>query len=197
MGKKFKNKYRIGSNRMPGWDYSGNGIYFLTIVTQDRKHWLGEIRNNEMILSEWGKIIQHEFLKSFEIRSELFLDEYIIMPNHIHMVVRIKNISDSCPIQSDDTIRVQTDGRPSLSPEFYRKPKSISSFMAGFKSSVNSKIDDDIDEKGLNIPKFNRNNHFFQLDYHDRVIRNQGEYMRIVNYIRMNPRNWKTDELTN
>jgi len=76
-----------------------------------------------------------------------------------------------------------------------RKPKSISSFMAGFKSSVNSKIDDYIDDKQLNIRKYNRNNHFFQMNFHDHVIRDGFEYQRIKLYIINNPRTWTNDSL--
>ena len=83
----MKKRYRTKSNRKPNWDYSGNGIYFLTIVTQNRVCNLGEIHINSngrayMQLSDFGKIVDIEFLKSFEIRDELFLDEYRIMPNH-------------------------------------------------------------------------------------------------------------------
>jgi len=78
-------------------------------------------------------------------------------------------------------------------PHFFRKPKSLSSFAGGFKSAINTKNDDYIDEYGLNIPKHNRNNHFFQPNYHDHIIRNEKEYYRIKNYIISNPLNWKDD----
>ncbi|MCK9451855.1 MAG: hypothetical protein M0Q90_09205 [Bacteroidales bacterium] len=55
---------------------------------------------------------------------------------------------------------------------FFRKPKSISSFVAGFKSVINSNIDDYIDEHNLNMPKHNRNNPIFQPNYYDHIIRN-------------------------
>jgi putative transposase len=84
--------------------------------------------------------------KSFDIRSELFLDEKIIMPTS-------PNHNPTSPNQP-----------------YRRLPKSISSFLAGFKSAVNSKIDDYIDENGLDISKYNRNNHFFQPDYYDHII---------------------------
>jgi len=79
---------------MPNWDYSGNGIYFLTIVTQNRVCNLGKIVEHmemhgraSLKLSDFGKIVETEFLKSFKIRDELFLDEYIIMPNHLHTII--------------------------------------------------------------------------------------------------------------
>jgi REP element-mobilizing transposase RayT len=73
-------------------------------------------------------------------------------------------------------------------------PKSISSFFGGFKSAVNSKIDDYIDEHQLNIPKYNRNNHFFQPNYHDHIIRDEQSYHRISNYIINNPAKWCDDK---
>ncbi|MFW6248509.1 MAG: transposase [Bacteroidota bacterium] len=202
---KFRNKYRIKSYRMPQWDYSGNGMYFITLVTQNRECNLGEIVNGEMILSAFGKIVNDEWLKSFEIRNELFFDEYIIMPNHVHAIVILdKNGIEKNEMNGSHGSHVETHGRASLqSPQsqielykkpFVRKPKSISSFMAGFKSAVNSKIDDYIDECNLDMQKYNRNNHFFQSNYHDHIIRNNAEYERIKKYIINNPLKWGADK---
>ena len=213
---KFKNKYRVESHRRPNWDYSANALYFLTIVTQNRVCNLGKIVNNEMILSDFGNIVETEWHKSFDIRKELFLDEFIIMPNHLHAIVEIDNrdVNDT-PDNENVNDDVDTHGRAYLPPppdvdtsvrpyQPYqpikrnppiRLPKSISSFMAGFKSAVNTKIDDYIDEKQLKIPKYNRNNHFFQPNYHDHIIRNEVEYQRIKNYIINNPANWEKDTL--
>ena len=79
---------------MPGWDYSGNGLYFITFVTQHRICILGKIVNGKTVLSDFGEIIKTEWNKSFEIRNELFCDEYIIMPNHIHAIIVLKKIID-------------------------------------------------------------------------------------------------------
>jgi putative transposase len=91
------------------------------------------------------------------------------------------------PIPNDNLIKIKRN--PPI-----RQPKSISSFMAGFKSAVNSKIDDYIDAHKLPIPKYNRNNHFFQANYHDHIIRNEIEYYIIENYIINNPKNWGKDK---
>jgi len=207
---KYKNKYRIESNRMPGWDYSGNGMYFITIVTQNRECNLGEIENNKMILSDFGKIIETEWYKSFKIRNELFLDEFIIMPNHLHAIIILEKPIDKMVdnLHGLHGLHVETHGRaslPSIEPstkpstkplKFERKPQSISSFFGGYKSAINSKIDNFIDENKLNIPKYNRNNHFFQPNYHDHIIRNNDEYLRIKNYIINNPMNWDNDKFS-
>ena len=193
---RFLNKYPIKSNRMPQWDYSCNGIYFITLVTQNRECNLGQIIKTQsqspyIELSDFGTIVNNEWLKSFEIRNELFLDEYTIMPNHLHAIVVLDNtqingldgMDGTGSNGMDGTGYVETHGRASLRsnqagpasqrnpnptapiphPKLIRKPKSILSFIAGFKSAINSKIDDYIDEFDLDIPKYNRYNHFFIL----------------------------------
>jgi len=93
---KFQNKYRVPSNRNPNWDYSGDGIYFLTIVTQHRECNLGKIVSLQqpspqpyIQMSDFGKIVEREWYKSFEIRDELFLHEFVIMPNHLHAIIEL------------------------------------------------------------------------------------------------------------
>ena len=175
---------------MPNWDYSNSGLYFITLVIHNRNCILGEIVNGEMILSNFGVIVKTEWERSFEIRTELFLDEYVIMPNHIHAIVGLKKMDDTT---------VETHGRASLQPPSpnvpYRKPKSISSFIAGFKSRVNTLINNYIDDNELNIPKYTRTNRFFQPNYYDHIIRNEKSLRNIRNYIVNNPLNWKNDEL--
>jgi REP element-mobilizing transposase RayT len=230
---KFLNKYRIPSNRRPNWDYSDDGAYFITLVTQNRicnlgtiveMHGRASLRGRASLqLSDFGLIVKNEWEKSFGLRNELFVDEYIIMPNHIHAIIILdKNETHATnvetamnPLNTANGVNgaaVETHGRASLRPNrpdqsdrpnpsncpnpsaFIRKPQSISSFIAGFKSAVNSKIDDFIDENNLNISKYNRNNHFFQSNFHDHIIRNSTELERIQNYILNNPMNWKDDK---
>lgn len=216
---KYKNKYRIQSHRRPDWNYSGEGIYFITLVTQNRECNLGQILNRDgkpsIKLSDFGIIVQNEWANSFQIRQELFCDEYIIMPNHLHAIVVLTQTDDRGRLDDGGGLdggvgdsHVETHGRASLpsqtrsdnnpnhppNPNFIRKPRSISSFMAGFKSAVNSKIDDFIDAHQLNVPKFHRNNHFFQPNYYDHIIRNEGEYQRIKTYIINNPSRWHQDK---
>jgi len=195
----YKNKYRNESFRRPDWDYSGNGYYYITMVIQKRKCLFVKIENNKMIFSVIGNIAKDEWYKSFKLRTELILDECIFMPNHIHAIVIINKTGD---LAESDGLDVGTHGRASLQSNpsqsnFHRKPKSLSSFIAGYKSSVTTLIDDCIDSYNLPIDKFNRNNRLWQRNYHDRVIRNENEYLRIKNYIIDNPKNWLDDEFRN
>jgi REP element-mobilizing transposase RayT len=239
----YKNKYRIQSHRKPNWDYSADAHYFLTIVTQNRACNLGKIVSTEMKLSDFGEIVVQEWFRSFEIRDELILHQFILMPNHLHAIVEIQNKNRGKMIDGGTTVgdttdggttdggttvggtTVETHGRASLRMDQrsdqrmdqrsdqrmdqrsddhqlretkrhppVRLPTSISSFIAGFKSAVNSKIDDFLDEKQSEIPKYNRNNHFFQPNYHDHIIRNEMEYNNISTYIINNPSNWNKDK---
>jgi len=169
------------------WDYPANGYYFLTLVSQNRRDWFGEIDNEKPIYSEFGKIVLNELKQSTNIRQELFLDKYILMPNHLHVIVIIYK---NHPV-------VETHGHASLQHTqrvFIRKPKSISSFVAGFKSATTNKIDNYIDNHNLNIEKFNRNNRLWQPNYYDRIIRNEDELHKTREYIINNPENWDNDK---
>ena len=190
---KFRNKYRIPSNRRRGWNYAGNGHYFLTIVTYGRESHFGCIENGEMILNGVGQIVYDEFFKSFELRKELFLGEFVLMPNHLHAIVildKTKCVDDVGTTQGD----ILTQGT-SHHPRFQRKPKSISSFVAGFKSSTINQIDDWIDANNRTMAKFNKNNPLWQSNYYDHIIRTATEYKNITNYIIRNPLKWEKDAL--
>lgn len=205
---KFQNKYRVESHRKPNWDYSADALYFLTMVTQNRECNLGEIETETMKLSDFGKIVETEWLKSFQIRNELILHESVIMPNHLHAIVEINNGKNGhCQlVEAHDRAPLPIGNDSKIAHELLlsikrnnpiRLPKSISSFIGGFKSAVNTSIDNFIDEHKLSIPKYNRNNHFFQPNYHDHIIRNHFEYHGIRNYIANNPKNWDSDKLKN
>jgi REP element-mobilizing transposase RayT len=183
---KFRGKYRIPSARLAGWDYASPGAYFITICTVGRAHLFGTVRDGQMILSAPGEIVREEWKKSFAIRQELECDAFVIMPNHIHAIVRI--------------VTVETDGRPSLQcgrPSLrktqtpppktgvaYRAPKSVSSFVAGFKSAATKRINEYRGTPGESV---------WQARFHDHIIRNQQEYERIAAYIAANPMNWDQD----
>jgi hypothetical protein len=71
MTEKFRNKYRIPSNRLRGWDYASSGHYYITIVTAGRDRLFGDIVNGEMVLNDFGQIVYDEFFKSFETKQNI------------------------------------------------------------------------------------------------------------------------------
>jgi len=176
---KFKNTYRIKSSRKPYWNYAANAIYFLTIIVHHRAKILSAINKEKQVeLTEYGVIVEEQLLRSFELRDELFLHEYIIMPDHIHVLVEINK--PGVPLIGQENVELHQP---------FRLPKSISSFIAGFKSAVSQSINNYLDKNELPTQKYNRNNHFFMPGYHDRVVRNHREYVNIRNYIIQNPYN--------
>jgi REP element-mobilizing transposase RayT len=174
---KYRNKYRIPSARAAWWDYSSNGCYFITICTKHRKCLFGNIVNGIMNLSKIGEIVDEEWNKSFDIRKELFCDTFIIMPNHIHAILRIeKNNGEQTACRGARPCA--STGKP------FRVPKSISSFVAGFKSAATTRING-----YCNTPKMA----VWQTRFHDHIIRNEKEYERIRIYIVNNPEKWNDD----
>ncbi|HXG36286.1 MAG TPA: transposase [Dehalococcoidia bacterium] len=113
------------SVRLRDYDYSQRGAYFVTIVAFQRKCLFGDIMNGEMSLSECGKIVEEQWLKAAQMRKEIELDVFVIMPNHLHGIVIIKNES-----------RVGAHGRAPL----HRAPRSLGSLVAGFKSAATKRI---------------------------------------------------------
>jgi putative transposase len=115
------------SIRLRGYNYTAPGSYFVTIVTHRRICLFGEIADGLMRLNEWGIIARDEWLKTAAIRSEITLDEFAIMPNHIHAIVTIMECGNE-PVGA--TRRVA----PTLVAQ------SIGAIMAQYKSVVSKRI---------------------------------------------------------
>ena len=118
MSDKFQNKFRIESARLKNWDYGSQASYFVTICTKDRLHYFGEVINREMILNDVGKIVETEWLKTFEIRPDmnLTMGEYKVMPNHFHAIICIGdneyNMGRGAERDTDDGPQRDTDDGP-------------------------------------------------------------------------------------
>ena len=91
MQNKFQNKYRIPSARLQMWDYSNNGAYFITICTQNRHHFFGQIQNQKMQLSEIGKLAEKFWCEIPNHFPIVQLGNFVVMPNHVHGILIIDN----------------------------------------------------------------------------------------------------------
>ena len=89
------------SIRQKGYDYAQEGIYFITICVQDRLCLFGRVENGEMVLNEFGNVAQNELLITTKIRSNVQLDAFVVMPNHVHVIIHITHSIDP----SDATCR--------------------------------------------------------------------------------------------
>src|SRR5215217_2511279 len=75
--------------RLPDYDYAQQGMYFLTICTAERRCVLGTIADSELLLNDWGKIVEEEWQQTGVLRANVQLDAYVVMPNHFHGVLII------------------------------------------------------------------------------------------------------------
>ena len=87
-------KYHRKSIRLKNFNYSQAGAYFVTICTYDKEGVFGEIINGEMNLNDIGKIVELEWMKTSEIRKNVILDLFVIMPNHLHGIIIIIEIDN-------------------------------------------------------------------------------------------------------
>jgi putative transposase len=176
-------KHHRRSLRLKGYDYSSRGAYFITICAHQRQCLFGAVINGEMQLSECGQIASNEWLRSQDIRQEINFDAWVIMPNHIHAIVLI---------QTSDLPQhpVGAHGAPlpngALPGIAYRRPRSLSSFVAGFKSTTTKQIN--IMQNAPRIPVWQRN-------YYEHIVRNEASLECLRQYIHNNPLSWKEDQL--
>ncbi|WP_316632765.1 transposase [uncultured Flavobacterium sp.] len=228
----FKDKYKIDSKRLKNWDYSSQAVYFITLVTKNRECIFGSIEEDKMILNENGQIVEKELLKSIKIRKDWFFHNWIVMPNHIHLLIEIQD--NQIPVETNNlhthiveahssasTSGISTNletnipnvpnigethccaplrdnwnangnvnwngnenqnqNKNLLDTPLSRKPNSISSFVAVFKSITTKQIN------GIDS--------IWQSNYHDHIVRNYKTFETIYNYIKTNPRSWETDSM--
>ncbi len=171
-------KHHRRSNRLANYDYSKTGLYFVTLCTRGRECLFGDIINGEMILNDFGRIVQEEWCRSGTIRQEIELGEYIIMPNHLHGIIIISHPANAGAFGE----RPQQGCR---SCKTVLKPKTLGSLMSGFQSSVTRRINQIRKTPGISV---------WQRNYHDRIIRDERDLNRIRDYIQNNPLNWHQDK---
>ncbi len=145
------------SHQLCGYDYSADGCYYITVCTQGRQKILSELCRGGVLLRPIGRIVEEE-IKCMEKRFEICINPYIIMPDHIHMIISI-----------DRSIK-----RAEQSPA----PTGIDGIMCAFKS-LTTKIANRID----NCP----GRKIWQRNYYDHIIRNEQDFIAVSDYIRNNP----------
>ncbi len=216
---KFKHKYRIESTRAQWWDYGWNGSYFITICTKNRKHFFGKIKNAQFIPSPAGQLAENIWLDIPEKFPYANLDEFQVMPNHIHGIIILDNNqppqeSNPSPQESipppQESIPSPPESNPSpqkfIPPPQESNPppqESIPPPQGGFAGGKNPMVNENISRilrwyKGRCSYEIHKTNAEFawQSRFHDHIIRNELEYRRIVNYIINNPANWEEDEFS-
>jgi putative transposase len=171
----FKQKYRIESTRKKDWDYTSRGWYFITICTKNRVCCLGMIRNGQSVLSPLGSSANDSWREIPNHYSNVFVDEFVVMPNHIHGIVVIEGDH----VHSPDSQLTKKNNSPGTSPQ----PASLGSIVRSYKSGVARWCHDN------GFPNFQ-----WQPRYHDRIIRSNASLTAVRDYIQNNPMNWEEDE---
>ncbi|MBY5956830.1 hypothetical protein KUV50_01695 [Membranicola marinus] len=178
---KYQNKYRIESARAQWWNYGWNGAYFITICTAYREHFFGEIKEGKMILSNTGVIADVLWWQISYHASFVELGEFQVMPNHIHGII----ILDRPDVEARPALPLHASDHPEIPGKNRLRNQgknTVSSIVGGYKSAVTKYAN------RLKLPNG------WQPRFHDHIIRDKAEFVRISNYIRNNLTHWKEDK---
>jgi REP element-mobilizing transposase RayT len=174
------------------WHKYNGAEYFVTICTGGREHYFGEVHDGQTQLTAVGECLQQEIEKTKIVRcGDVEIPLYVIMPNHVHMIVIIHGcrrdalnasaINADARGETDTGANRETDARSASLQRFGPQSGNLGAVIRGIKSAVT---------------RFARENGIpfaWQPRYHDRIVRNQNEMNRIAEYIEHNPARWESD----
>ena len=175
----YRNRYRVDTLRKPGWDYAQPGSYFVTVCTRNRIPWFGAIRNGIMGLSDTGCIVADEIQRTPVVRPRVDIDRWIVMPNHVHMILHL---------QWDDVNTVEASRRDASTdvarviPLFRPRPRSLGSIIQQWKCMCTKRI------RAMGHPDFS-----WQPLFYDHIVHNDSALDAIRTYVEMNPTMWNRD----
>jgi REP element-mobilizing transposase RayT len=162
-------RFKDASLRAQWWDYSRAATYFITICTKNREPYFGRVTEEQMVLSEIGKVAYEECIKSIEMRPQmnLNLEEFIVMPDHVHLLITI------------GTNKLNQDLAVNSKNEFSSQSNNLGSLVRGYKSSVTQYC------------RVNGLDFSWQSRYHDIIVRNKSQFEAFKKYIIENPKNYR------
>jgi len=156
-------KFRPHTLRHQGWNYAASGWYFVTICVNEKKPVFGNIDSEgNMHLNALGKIVEEEWLRTAEVRSNVELDEYRIMPDHFHGILILEN---------EDAI-----DSPESEKSGHWQKGCLGAIIGRFKEQCTKRIH-----------KAGSSTFMWQRSFYDHVIRNEKDLERIRAYIQENP----------
>ena len=174
---------RYKNHRLRNYDYSSDGFYHVEFNTKFSVHELGEVVEDDdykILYSDAGKILEEEWFKTGEIRKEVRLGKYKIMPDHFHGIIQIGNpvLPGFIPPSEQYLFIPFTPGHIN---KFGPQYKTLSNLVGALKGACKRKIQE-----------FNM--HFeWQVSFHDEVIRDLVQLHHTENYIENNIIQWKKD----
>ncbi len=172
-------KHHRRSIRLPDYDYTQAGAYFITICVKYGDCVLGEVVNGVMVLSEWGQLVEAAWWETGERRDHVALDTHQVMPNHFHGLLWLLETPHLVGAQRVAPL-------PANGLEINVRPKSLGAVVRGFKSAATNAINQQRDSIGAP---------FWQRNYYDQIIRDEAHLTAVRHYILNNPANWEADKL--
>ena len=186
------------SIRLRGWDYRQSGAYFVTIVIAGRDLLFGQMAGGVVVLSPFGRVATAGWQRLAHHFSQVRLDEFVVMPNHVHGIIWLANECErrgeafpTSDLQSEGLTRMPEPEQPAHSlrmPHPCQRAQlqsgSLGAAVGNFKSTVTRSINRTRNSPGAPV---------WQSNFHERIIRNERELSAIRQYIRNNPANWDDD----
>ncbi|MBK8805768.1 MAG: transposase [Bacteroidales bacterium] len=190
---KYKNKYRILSTRLQNWDYRWSGAYFITVCTQNREYYFGEITNGKMQWSHVGIIADILWHQIPHHHLNVELGAFVVMPNHVHGILIINNTDNVGNVETGHALSLQSERqteqseRQTIGQQRFQNigTNSISSMVGSYKSAVT---------KHANRLGFEFK---WQSSFHEHIIRDDKSFQTISDYIENNPVHWEKDKFFN
>jgi len=167
------------SLRVPGYDYSQPGAYFVTICTHGKDALLGKVVDGTVHLSEAGQIVQACWEELPTRYPEMVLDAFVVMPNHLHGIVVI-----AVEVAQSQAPAVGAIHELPLPQHVQRRRMLLPRAVGYFKRNAAKRIKQLRGTPG--VPVWQRN-------YYERVIRNERELAAVREYIALNPLQWELD----
>ncbi len=168
------------SIRLPDYNYSQAGEYFITICVKNKSYRLGSISDQKNTLSKEGEIVD-KWIKELPIKYEgIIIEHYIIMPNHIHFIIEIREHT----ILSENNNFLSRENDNYENWRINRKNMLLPKIINYLKSNSAREINRSISSEEP---------HFWQANYYEHVIRNEKSYQKIAAYIENNPLSWEID----
>jgi REP-associated tyrosine transposase len=175
MTDKYNDKYRISSIRLQNWNYGWEGAYFITICTQNREYYFGNILGSCMELSPVGVLADQYWLEIKNHANNIKIGPYVVMPDHIHGVLILGGGGES----ERHTLSQQTIGHQ----RFQNQGKNtISSIIGSYKSAITRQA------RCMGI------DFAWQSRFYDHIIRDEKSFNRIEKYIIENPLKWNQNK---
>jgi len=165
------------SIRLRNYDYSRAGAYFVTVCAWKKECLFGEIKNGEMLLNKYGGIVMNCWDDLPNHYNHAQLDEFVIMPNHVHGII-VLNVGAGLKPALFDAQRAGFKPAPT-------KQHGLPEIVRAFKAFSSRRINDIRDTCGISI---------WQRNYYERIIRGEKDLHSIREYIRYNPLKWEEDE---